>query len=119
MINEGPDLNAIEKATGKKVRPVSIQEAARQTPVPAEAARKITESRRAQDPKESPKDRNQDRNEKTPPDATLAPTDKGKESPKTDVGRPPQRPTPDSPSEKPTKSGRGKSGGKRQGKGKE
>jgi len=125
VINEGPGLNAIEKATGKKVRPVSIREAARQTPVPAEAARKINESRKeqgsagVQDQRGSPKDRKSDRNEKPPP-ATLTPPDKGKESPTTEVGPSPRRPPDtDSPSENPSKSGKGKGGGKGRGKGKE
>jgi len=116
VVNEGPGLNAIEKATGKKFRPVSIQEAARQTPVPPEAARKINESRKQQDRKESSKDQNSDGNEKSPPAVNRTPQDKDKEPPKTEVGPPPQRPTPDSPSEKPSRSGRGKGGGKGKGK---
>ena len=116
VVNEGPGLNAIEKATGKKFRPVSMQEAARQTPVPGEAARKINESRKQQDRKESSKDQNSDGNEKSPPAVNRTPQDKDKEPPKTDVGPPPQRPTPDSPSEKPSRSGRGKGGGKGKGK---
>jgi len=114
VINEGPSLNAIEKATGKKVQPVAIQEAARQTPVPAEAARKINESRKQQ--VESSKDRKSDGNEKSPPAVKRTLPDKDRESPKTEVGPPPQRPPPDSPSEKPSKSGKGKGGGKGKGK---
>src|SRR5439155_25215903 len=73
VINEGPGLNAIAKATGKKLQPISIREAARQTPVPAEATRKMNESRKeqasagGQDEKGSLKDRKTDRNEKPPP----------------------------------------------------
>ncbi len=80
------------------------------------AARKINESRKQQDRKESSKDQNSDGNEKSPPAVNRTPQDKDKEPPKTDVGPPPQRPTPDSPSEKPSRSGRGKGGGKGKGK---
>jgi len=40
MINEGPGLAGIEKATGKKVQQVSIQEAMRRTPAPQGLERK-------------------------------------------------------------------------------
>src|SRR5262245_26555115 len=46
VINEGPGLSVIEKAAGKQIQPVPIREAVRQSPVPAEAARKINESRK-------------------------------------------------------------------------
>ena len=124
VINEGPGLNAIAKATGKKLQPISIREAARQTPVPAEATRKMNESRKeqasagGQDEKGSLKDRKTDRNEKPPPAGVNSP-ERGKEPPKTDVDPPPRRsPTSDAPSDKSSKSDKGKSGGKGHGKGK-
>jgi hypothetical protein len=46
MINEGPALEAVQQATGRKVSPVSIAEAAKQTRVPATIARKSAEAPR-------------------------------------------------------------------------
>lgn len=46
VVNEGPGVEEIRKATGKTVSPISIREAAGRNPVPSEAATKINESRR-------------------------------------------------------------------------
>ena len=45
MVNEGPGAAAIERASNRKVAKVSINEASRQTPVPATVARKSAETR--------------------------------------------------------------------------
>jgi hypothetical protein len=39
VVNEGPGLDVVQKATGKQVKAVPIQEAARQTPAPPEVTR--------------------------------------------------------------------------------
>jgi len=39
VVNEGPGLDVVQKATGKKIKAVPIQEAVRQTPAPAEVTR--------------------------------------------------------------------------------
>lgn len=110
MVNEGPGLATIEKASGKKARQVSIQEASKQTPVPVEVARKSSESRgkdKAPGEQEKPKaapDRKQ-----APKDDTLAPPakpsgpDRGEKPRKDDEVKPApkQPPTPDTPPAKP------------------
>jgi hypothetical protein len=45
MVNEGPGVAAIERASNRKVARVSINEASRQTPVPTTVARKAAETR--------------------------------------------------------------------------
>ncbi len=49
MVNEGPGAAAIERETKKKVTKVSINEASRQTPVPATMARKSGNQRSKED----------------------------------------------------------------------
>lgn len=51
MVNEGPGLEAVQKATGKKVKVVPIQEATRQTPVPPSVAARRTLEPKAAEPK--------------------------------------------------------------------
>jgi hypothetical protein len=46
MINEGPALEAVQQATGRKVSPVSIAEAAKQTRVPPTIAPRSSEAPR-------------------------------------------------------------------------
>jgi hypothetical protein len=43
VINEGPGVAMVEKATSKKINPVPIREAVRETPVPSSVQRKIQE----------------------------------------------------------------------------
>ncbi len=50
MINEGPGRAEMEKATGNKVRAVTIQEAIRQTPVPKAMERRTVEPRAKESP---------------------------------------------------------------------
>ena len=108
MVNDGPGLATIEKASGKKARQVSIQEATKQTPVPTEVARKSGESRgKDRAPGEQAPDRKQAPKEK---DDTLAPPakpggpEKGEKPRKDDEVKPApgQPPTPDRPPAKPS-----------------
>jgi hypothetical protein len=79
MINEGPGLEPVQQATGRKVSQVSIAEAAKQAPVPATVARKADESPRKEtapatpgQPKITP---NQPNAEPLQPDKPKAPLD--------------------------------------------
>jgi hypothetical protein len=92
MINEGPGLEPVQQATGKKVSQVSIAEAAKQTRVPATVARKADESPRKEtvpatpaQPKITP---NQPKAEPLKPDKPKAPLDS---KPAPDL---PQKPVP-------------------------
>jgi hypothetical protein len=116
MVNEGPGLQVIEKATGKKVRQVPIREAAVQTPVPAEMARKTSDSPKkekssaAQDPQPSPPERSK---KSIRPDTEKKPS-------REEIGSAPQRPpSPDGPPDNASKPSKGKGGGKGRGKGKD
>jgi hypothetical protein len=79
MINEGPGLEPVQQATGKKVSQVSIAEAAKQTRAPAIMGRKANESPRKEtapltpeQPKITP---NQPKAEPLQPDKPKAPLD--------------------------------------------
>ncbi len=50
MVNEGPGRAEMDKATGNKIRAVSIQEAVSQTPVPKAMERKVVEPRAKDSP---------------------------------------------------------------------
>jgi hypothetical protein len=50
VVNEGPGVDTIRKATGKSVEVVSVREAARQTPVPSAAMRTMNASRKDERP---------------------------------------------------------------------
>jgi hypothetical protein len=50
VINEGPSVDMIRKATGKSVNAVSVREAVHQTPVPAEAVRAMNAPRKDERP---------------------------------------------------------------------
>jgi hypothetical protein len=113
MVNEGPGLAAIENATGKKLRPVSIREASQQTRVPKEVARKTSEPTSKERPHGTPEVT------KPPPDrkqATKDAPDSPQKSTRPDANRQryddarpaPRAPTPTQPQHtKPNKS-RGK-----------
>ncbi|HKS38282.1 MAG TPA: DUF6600 domain-containing protein [Verrucomicrobiae bacterium] len=110
MVNEGPGLATIEKASGKKARQVSIQEAAKQTPVPTEVARKSRESQgKDKAPGEQEKPNPGQERKQAPKDDTLAPPakpggpDKGEKPRKDDEVKPAPRqpPTPDTPPTRP------------------
>jgi hypothetical protein len=124
MINDGPGLHAIEKATGRKLQPLSIREAASRTPVPPEAVRKISESRKKDASTDSPEqsgsanDRKSERRGSPQPPKKEASADKGKDEPK-DAGAAPQQrpPTPDSQQDRHRATDKGKGGGKGRGKG--
>jgi len=87
VVNEGPGLDVVQKATGNKVKRVSIQEAARQTPAPPEVTRgknAKSDAKPSVAPSEQPKPKVAP-NEKTGPPAkrTVPDVDKkpGKEKP--------------------------------------
>lgn len=82
VINEGPSVEEIRKATGKTVDRISVKDAARSDAVPSEAVTKINESRRSQKPME-PKP---GKNEVQPAPAPNAPEPPGSKKP--DVTRP-------------------------------
>jgi len=65
VINEGPSVAMVEKATSKKISPVPIQEAARQTPVPSQMKSKIKEPAGVQKEPTIKEDRKEDRKSKT------------------------------------------------------
>lgn len=48
VVNEGPGVDAIQKATGKPVSAVPIRDAAGKNPVPSDAVTRINESRKAE-----------------------------------------------------------------------
>jgi hypothetical protein len=90
VVNEGPRVDEIQKATGKTANSVSIREAAGHNAVPSDAVTKINESRK---------------NEKPPAADQVSPS-------------PRHPPVPDNPSGKPVKppgKGNKKDGGKSQG----
>lgn len=121
MVNEGPGLATIEKASGRKARQVSIQEATKQTPVPTEVARKTTESRgKDKAPGEQEKPNSAQERKQAPKDAPEPPAqpgrpDKGDKPPKDEVkpapkqppvpDRPPANPNPPDKGDKPPKDG--------------
>jgi len=118
VVNEGPHVDVIQKATGKKFSATPIREVASRSPVPPDAVNKINESRKNEKPDRPgpPNDGKVERKE-TPP-AKVAPPDKGKEPPKDGIRPAPKKPpTPGSPDGKPPK--RGKGDGKRPGKDKD
>jgi hypothetical protein len=54
VVNEGPGVEAIQKATGKTIAAVPIREAALRNPVPTDAATKINEARTNKKPPTQP-----------------------------------------------------------------
>ena len=81
VVNEGPGLDVVQKATGKQVKAVPIQVAARQTPAPPEVTRVKNEPRSNAKPSVAPSEQPQSGperkavpNEKTgPPTKRTAP----------------------------------------------
>lgn len=123
VVNEGPGVELIQKATGKKVSAVPIREAARQTPVSPAIERRTSESTGKQKPPaalEQPKsapERKPSQGEAPDRPAKPAPPDKGKPSPREDVSPPPERPpSPGAPPARPAGPPRGKGEGKGHGK---
>ena len=127
MVNEGPGVDTIQKATGKKIQAVPIHEAVRQTSVPAEVTRKKDASPgkdksaiTPEQPKSAPDSKLAPRETPEPPAKPDDP-DKGKKPPQDGVKPSPERPhTPGVPpsgkSSKPSKGkegkGKGEGGGK-------
>jgi hypothetical protein len=55
VVNDGPGLDLVRKATGKNITIVPIREAASHTPVPSGATRRLThESRKNENPASKP-----------------------------------------------------------------
>ena len=52
MVNEGPGAELIERSAARKISPVPIGDAVKQTPVPQEVARKANEAPRKDQPNE-------------------------------------------------------------------
>lgn len=107
MINEGPGRAEIDKATGNKVRAVSIQEAVSQTPVPKAMERRAVEPRAKGSPvrdevrPQTPGERKSERVEK--PDASPKPGTPVKDEPdrrKLVPVQPERRPDPTPPPNK-------------------
>ena len=71
VVNQGPGLAAVEKATSQKLKPVPIQEAARQAPVPANLASRGAESKTREKQSVSPTEQ-----PKTAPQQKVAPNEK-------------------------------------------
>lgn len=115
MFNEGPGLAKIQEATGKRAPVVSLQEAARQTPVPSGLERKISEPKDKGKPSVAEKPPVPEAN---PPEAKLPETPPratppGKDLPPEKIVPSPERPP--TPAETPDKSspppkGKGKKG---------
>jgi hypothetical protein len=104
LVNEGPGLDPLQKATGKKIRITSLQEAVRQTPVPSAVRRDPGEFKgRVLPPAQT-----------TPPvPATSLAPDKAKPPVGNEIIQPPARPpTPPAPPIKPSKPSKGESPGK-------
>jgi hypothetical protein len=78
VVNEGPGVDVVQKATGDKVKRVSIQEAASQTPAPPELTRGRNEPRSTPKPSVAPLEQPRLTPERTvTPDEKLEPAAKG------------------------------------------
>jgi len=123
VINEGPGVEAIQKATGKRIDKMPIHEAVRQTPVPSAMTRQTHESTGKE---KSPAIREQPG---IAPDHKAAPgerpehpakpdsPDNGKPAPREDVIPAPDRPSaPGTPPSRPPGAPRGKGEGRGHGK---
>lgn len=116
MVNEGPGVEVIQKGAAKKISAVPIGEAARQTPVPPEVARKAKDSpRKTQAPATPDEPTSPPQHRPAPgvtPDAPPKPAapDKGRPPSNDEIGprRPPQGPSGNAPA--PPKGKRGSKG---------
>ncbi len=95
IINQGPPLKDVEKATGRKEQPVTIQQAAARTAVP-EAVR--SRPAKAPDNQPPPERKNPDKKDQPAPKPNLPKDPATPESPK--PAPPPERPAPPVPGER-------------------
>jgi hypothetical protein len=119
MVNEGPGLAPIEKATGKKMHVVAVQDAVRQTPVPPSMQRhlerQMTPSKSTGKPSdpESAREHRPAKGDVPEIPRKASPPDGGKSTPGVDISPGPDRsPTPDAAPDKSGKSSHGKGKGK-------
>jgi hypothetical protein len=118
VINEGPGVAVIEKASGKKMQQVSVREVDRKTPVPQEIARRTPQTRNQVSPQ---RDRGPGEDRKPAPrsekDVKPAPERPSKGEVRPGSERPPVPTRPPSKSDKsPRGKDKGDKGGKRDGK---
>ena len=92
VVNEGPGLDLVQKATGKKVEMASIREVARQTPTPSGLGAKAGESLSKERPLEKPG---------APTERPSPDVDKNKQPPAERFGPRPGQPTPTLPGRSP------------------
>jgi hypothetical protein len=78
VVNEGPGLDVVQKATGKQVKAVPIQVAAQQTPAPPEVTRGKNEPRSNAKPSVAPSEQPQSapRRKAVPSEKTGPPTER-------------------------------------------
>ena len=105
VVNEGPGMAPIQKATGKEIRPVPIQEAVRQTPVPPALARRTSEkpSNTREQPKLSQEPKPAPGEIPKPPPSKAIPSEKTRPPSREEIKPSPERPRVPAPPPAPSK----------------